>query len=84
MATIKFSQFVTKSTAADVAYIVGYNGTDNVQITPSNFKLAENLTTAEINAIASPAEGLTVYNTTLNTLCFYNGTNWQRVTSANM
>jgi hypothetical protein len=37
------------------------------------------LTTAQINAIASPANGLTVYNTTLATLCFYDGTGWKRV-----
>jgi hypothetical protein len=38
------------------------------------------LTTAQINAIASPANGLTVYNTTLAVLCFYDGTGWKRVT----
>jgi len=42
------------------------------------------LTTAQINAIASPANGLTVYNTTENTICFFNGTNWQKVTSTNL
>lgn len=34
---VKFSEFVVETTNADVEYIVGYNGTDNVQITPSNF-----------------------------------------------
>ena len=37
------------------------------------------LTTGEINLIASPANGLTVYNTTLSALCFYDGTGWKRV-----
>jgi len=37
------------------------------------------LTTTQINAIASPANGLTVYNTTLAVLCFYDGTGWKRV-----
>jgi hypothetical protein len=46
--------------------------------------LLPRMTTTQVNAISSPAEGLTVYNTTLNTLCFYNGTSWQKVTSANM
>lgn len=41
-------------------------------------------TTAEINAISSPANGLQVYNTDLNTICFYNGTSWQKVTSTAM
>lgn len=43
-----------------------------------------NKTTTEINAIASPVEGEQYYNTTLHTICFYNGTNWQKVTSTNM
>ena len=42
------------------------------------------LTTTEINAISLPNTGLTVYNTTLNTLCFYNGSSWQKVSHANM
>tara|TARA_R100001463_G_scaffold126754_1_gene184575 strand:+ start:8569 stop:10191 length:1623 start_codon:yes stop_codon:yes gene_type:complete len=46
--------------------------------------LLPRMTTTEVNAISSPENGLTVYNTTLNTLCFYNGTSWQKVTSANM
>jgi len=41
-------------------------------------------TTTEINAIASPTEGEQYYNTTLHTICFYNGTTWQKVTSTNM
>lgn len=42
------------------------------------------LTTTQINAIASPATGLTVYCTTENTICFFNGTTWQKVTSSNL
>jgi len=42
------------------------------------------LTTIQINAISSPAQGLMAYNTTLNTICFYNGSSWQKVNSANM
>jgi hypothetical protein len=42
------------------------------------------LTTTQINAIASPKSGLTVYNTTLLTICFYNGTSWQKVTTTAM
>jgi hypothetical protein len=34
---IKFSQFVVKTIQSDVDFIVGYKGTDNVQITPSDF-----------------------------------------------
>jgi len=46
--------------------------------------LAPRMTTAQILAIASPAEGLQVYNTDFKTICFYNGTAWQRVTSTAM
>ena len=42
------------------------------------------LTTTQINAISSPAQGLMAYNTTLNTICFYNGSSWQKVSHANM
>ena len=44
----------------------------------------QNLTTTEINALSGPQAGDTVYNTTLNQICFYNGTAWQKVTSATM
>ena len=46
--------------------------------------LPPRMTTAEINAISTPATGLTVFNITLNTICFYNGTSWQKVTSTAM
>ena len=46
--------------------------------------LLPRMTTTQVNAISSPENGLTVYNTTLNTLCFYNGSSWQKVTTANM
>lgn len=46
--------------------------------------LMPRLTTPEINAISSPATGLAVYNISINTICFYNGTSWQKVNHANM
>ena len=46
--------------------------------------LMPRLTTTEINAISSPATGLAVYNTSINTICFYNGTSWQKISHANM
>ena len=42
------------------------------------------MTTTQINAIASPAAGLVVYNTTLAVLCFYDGTGWKKVTHTAM
>jgi hypothetical protein len=46
--------------------------------------LPPRMTTTEINAIASPATGLEVFNTTLNCTCFYNGTGWRQVTHTAM
>lgn len=46
--------------------------------------LLPRMTNAQILAIASPAAGLTVYNTDLNQICFYNGTAWQKVTNSAM
>ena len=36
MANKKFSEFDLKTNSADVQFVVGYNGTDNVRIAPSN------------------------------------------------
>ena len=38
--------------------------------------LPPRMTTAQKNAIASPAAGLMVYDTTLNVISYYNGTSW--------
>lgn len=38
--------------------------------------LMPRLTTAQRNAIATPATGLLIYNTTTNSLDYYNGTSW--------
>jgi hypothetical protein len=46
--------------------------------------LMPRMTTTQINAIASPANGLEVYNTTLNCPCFYDGTSWRQVTNSAM
>ena len=41
-------------------------------------------TTAEILSIGTPTAGEMYYNTTLNTIVFYNGTSWQKVTTTAM
>lgn len=41
--------------------------------------LPPRMTTAERDAIATPATGLVIYNTTTNVLNFYNGTTWGAV-----
>ena len=39
------------------------------------------MTTAQKNAIAAPASGLIVYDTTLAKLCVFTGVNWETITS---
>ena len=46
--------------------------------------LAPRMTTAQILAITSPAEGLQVYNTDLHVICFYDGTTWKKVSHSHM
>jgi hypothetical protein len=41
--------------------------------------LPPRMTTTQVNAIASPAEGLVVYSTTANALCLYNGSSWRKL-----
>ncbi|MEI7725515.1 MAG: fibrobacter succinogenes major paralogous domain-containing protein [Bacteroidota bacterium] len=38
--------------------------------------LPPRMTTMQMNGISSPAAGLMVYNTTLNSICWFNGTSW--------
>jgi hypothetical protein len=47
----------------------------DVKSTTKGF-LPPRMTTTEKNAIATPAAGLMIYDTTLNRPCFYNGTSW--------
>ncbi len=44
--------------------------------------LPPRMTTAQKNAISSPATGLMVYDTTLNKLCVYTGSAWETITSS--
>ena len=41
-----------------------------------------NMTTTQKNAVATPAAGLVVFDTTLSKLCVYTGAAWQTITSA--
>lgn len=44
--------------------------------------LLPRMTTTQKNAIASPAEGLIVYDLTLHALCVFNGSVWQTITAS--
>ncbi len=52
----------------------------NVQSTTQGF-LPPRMTTTQKNAIASPAAGLVVYDTTLNKLCIRTASAWETITS---
>jgi len=63
-------------------------GISSTSITPHSSSILElrsttlgflppRMTTTERDAIASPANGLVIYNTTINLLNFYNGSSWQ-------
>jgi hypothetical protein len=65
---------------------VGIGGTANAsaildaQSTTKGVRMP-NMTTTQKNAIASPAAGLMVFDTTLAKLCVYSGSAWQTITS---
>jgi hypothetical protein len=52
----------------------------DVQSTTKGVRMP-NMTTAQKNAIVTPAAGLMVYDTTLSKLCVYSGLAWETVTS---
>lgn len=52
----------------------------DVQSTTKGLRMP-NMTTTQKNAIASPAAGLMVFDTTLAKLCVYSGAAWQTITS---
>jgi len=60
-----------------------------VTFTDNYTELAERLrlksyTTTQVNALASPAAGDVVFNTTLNLVCVYNGSGWRKLNDAAM
>ncbi len=46
--------------------------------------LPPRMTASQMNAISSPANGLTVYNTDVNALCVYNGSDWDCMDSQSL
>jgi hypothetical protein len=81
-----FANYIIYATT-DSARQVVFNGSSpnasaQVQIdsTVRGF-LPPRMTTAQKNAIAAPAAGLTVYDSTLGKLCVYTGAAWETITS---
>lgn len=55
----------------------------SVESTTQGF-LPPRMTTTQVNAIATPAEGLVVFNTTISDLCVYQGGAWVRMSHSPM
>lgn len=87
--------FRTKNGAAEIARFDGSGRLGIGTTSPSASALLDitsttrgvllpRMSTAQINAIASPANGLMVYNTTLNKLCVFENGAWRQVTTTAM
>jgi len=65
--------------------VLGNNASARLQVdsTTQGF-LPPRMTTTQINAIATPAEGLVVYNTTISHFCVYQGGAWVRMSHSPM
>jgi hypothetical protein len=84
--TIAFSEGGVEAMRIDSVGNVGIGVTPNasalldVQSTTKGVRMP-NMTTTQKNAIASPAAGLMVFDTTLSKLSVYSGVAWQTITS---
>jgi hypothetical protein len=57
---------------------------NNIVIETSAIILSNGLTTSQINLLANPLQRQVVYNTTLGTYCFYDGSNWKKISHSAM
>jgi hypothetical protein len=74
--------FGTTSGSVGIGATTTINASSILQVTStSQGFLPPRMTTAQKNAIATPATGLVVYDTTLNKLALYTGAAWETVTS---
>lgn len=73
---------VNKLSPTEALDVVG-NAIFSGNIKIGNTVTVGNKTTTEINAL-TPATGMTVFNTTLGTLCFYDGAAWKKVSHSAM
>jgi hypothetical protein len=76
----KIQQSTTR-TGSTFANILGFSPTGAA--TFSSSVTIGNKTTTEINAL-TPATGMVAFNTTLGTLCFYDGAEWKKVSHSAM
>ena len=67
---------LSNTTEDDALYVVNDQDGTPASKRISPLKVVPQHTTAEMNAISSPAAGMILFNTTVNEPCFYNGTAW--------
>jgi len=81
--TISLNRAVSGAAGSAISWIsnLGFDNTGAATFT--NSVTIGNYTTTQINAL-TPATGMVVFNTTLATLCFYDGSGWRKVSHSNM
>jgi len=75
MANIKFSEFTEQSDPANVEFVVGYNGSDNVRISPDSIGAPNIIPAAEGEVISTSTNGLVVPISSINTTFNYTNVN---------
>jgi hypothetical protein len=71
---------IDSSSNVGIGAIANASAILDVQSTTKGLRLP-NMTTVQKNAIATPAAGLMVFDTTLAKACVYSGAAWQTITS---
>ena len=80
---IIFTRFASGSAGASATEINILTLGSTGAATFTNSVTIGNFTTTQINAL-TPAAGMVVFNTTLATLCFYDGSGWRKVSHSSM
>jgi len=81
--TISLNRAVSGAAGSAISWInvLGFDNAGAATFTES--VTIGNKTTTQINAL-TPVAGMVVFNTTLATLCFYDGSGWRKVSHSNM
>lgn len=80
----KFNSNVQASSLTVGTAISNYSVIFSVNTTTKASVPAPVMTQAEVLAISSPTKGMQVYNSTINQMCHYNGTEWRKLTDSTM
>jgi hypothetical protein len=91
-ASFLFYNYTTALNAFTIASDSAFNFGDSLAVASARVQidsttqgfLPPRMTTSEVNSIASPAEGLVVFNTTISHLCVYQSGGWVRMSHSPM